>query len=636
MKTQKSTAVAVLFAILAGFCLFAACEQPTDSKPQVVAKPTATPAGGNYATAQTVTLATSTEGADIHYTLDGTTPAATSTLYSSPITISETKTLKAIAVKTGMTNSDMLTAAYTIAPIAQTTFTVTFDADGGTPAPASPVTKNPGDAITQPSAMTKNWHTFGGWYTDSARTVPASFPITVTSNVNLYAKWTVNTLTSVADVNSYLASLPSNTRDNPATLAININLGTMTAAGSGWRQLLDAINTVGKYVNLNLSLCTMNGTVFNPDSSVATGKNRIVSLILPAAATSIEAGSILDSTFKDFTNLKSISGANIITIGDNAFYSSSSATGNKNLQNVEFPQVATIGNFAFTYCTSLQSVSLPQATSIGYSAFSGCTGLQSVSFPASATLSTVNPTFDGCTSLTSFTLSGTGALSVIENGRALVRNGTVLVAYPSASGTVTMNTITSIFNSAFSGCTALQSVAFPLVTSIGDSVFERCTALQGASFPQATTIGDNAFSNCTNLQNASFPQAVSISFMAFWRCTSLQSLNIPEVTSIGANAFSYTGTTGLSITMGSSAPTLGYEIFNYITAAKTVTVKVPIGATGYTPFSGSTVTVSGTDTAANWANGFRGGSWNGFTWASTTSGGPDNINQSITVIIEQQ
>jgi uncharacterized repeat protein (TIGR02543 family) len=577
-----------------------------------VAKPTATPNGGYYATAQTVTLETGTPDAAIFYTLNGATPTTGSSYYIDAITISATATLKAVAIKSGMTDSAVLTEAYTIALP-----TVTFDADGGTPAPESPVTKNPGDTISQPPAMTKNWHAFDGWYSDLDRTIPAVFPITVNADVNLYAKWTVNTLTSVADVNSYLTLLPANTSDNPSSLPLNFNLGTMTAAGSGWRQLLDAINTSGKYVNLDLSACTMSGNSFNPDSSIVTGKDKIVSLALPTAAMSIEAGTYyFDSTFKNFSNLKSISGVNIFSIGDYAFDSFGSYyTTGTNLQRADFPQATSIGERAFYFCTSLQRADFPQAASIGERAFCYCTSLQSASFPASVTLSS-DPAFGGCTSLTSFTLTGSGALSVMESGRALVRNGTELVEYPSASGTVTMSTITTI-GSVFSDCTGLQSVSFPQVTSIGEIAFYGCLRLKTADFPEVTNIEDRAFTYCE----------------------SLQSLNIPKVTSIGAVAFARnTGDTDLVITMGSTAPTLDRDIFyntSYNTSVKTVTIKVPNSfASGYTPFSGYTVTVSGYDTIANWANGLRGGGWTGTTWAS--GGGTTSIDQNITVIIQVQ
>ena len=81
---------------------------------ETVATPTATPAGGNYPSAENVALATATGGASIYYTTNGTDPTTGSTLYSGPITISTTTTLKAFAVKSGMNNSEMLTAVYTI------------------------------------------------------------------------------------------------------------------------------------------------------------------------------------------------------------------------------------------------------------------------------------------------------------------------------------------------------------------------------------------------------------------------------------------------------------------------------------------------------------------------------------------
>src|SRR5262249_5331448 len=79
-----------------------------------VAAPTFSPAGGSYSTAQTVTLSSATSGASIYYTLDGSTPTTSSALYSSPLSIATTTTLKAIAAKSGFTTSSVSTATYTI------------------------------------------------------------------------------------------------------------------------------------------------------------------------------------------------------------------------------------------------------------------------------------------------------------------------------------------------------------------------------------------------------------------------------------------------------------------------------------------------------------------------------------------
>lgn len=78
-------------------------------------QPIATPSSSSVSSGTNVTLSTQTENANIYYTLDGSTPDENSTLYTSPITITQDTTIKAIAIKTGYTNSDILTSAYTIA-----------------------------------------------------------------------------------------------------------------------------------------------------------------------------------------------------------------------------------------------------------------------------------------------------------------------------------------------------------------------------------------------------------------------------------------------------------------------------------------------------------------------------------------
>jgi hypothetical protein len=84
------------------------------SSSAAVATPTFSPAGGTYATAQSVTLADTTAGASIRYTMDGSAPTATSTLYTGPITVAASTTVNAIGLKTGMANSAVASATYTI------------------------------------------------------------------------------------------------------------------------------------------------------------------------------------------------------------------------------------------------------------------------------------------------------------------------------------------------------------------------------------------------------------------------------------------------------------------------------------------------------------------------------------------
>lgn len=81
---------------------------------QQATAPIFSPAIGSYTTAQSVTLSTPTPGASIHYTTDGSTPTASSTLYSNAITVSVTETIKALAVASGYSNSSISAGTYTI------------------------------------------------------------------------------------------------------------------------------------------------------------------------------------------------------------------------------------------------------------------------------------------------------------------------------------------------------------------------------------------------------------------------------------------------------------------------------------------------------------------------------------------
>ncbi len=74
------------------------------------------PGPGRYAQPQMVSLSTTTPGAVIHYTTDGSTPTAASPVYTGPIQVGTDTTIKAIAVAPDMPASEVSSAAYTIAP----------------------------------------------------------------------------------------------------------------------------------------------------------------------------------------------------------------------------------------------------------------------------------------------------------------------------------------------------------------------------------------------------------------------------------------------------------------------------------------------------------------------------------------
>ena len=94
---------------------FSMSGQETSGGQSQAATPTFAPPPGTYSSAQSVTISTTTSGASIHYTIDGSTPSSTAgTPYSGPVSVSSSMTLKAVAFNPGMADSPVATASYTI------------------------------------------------------------------------------------------------------------------------------------------------------------------------------------------------------------------------------------------------------------------------------------------------------------------------------------------------------------------------------------------------------------------------------------------------------------------------------------------------------------------------------------------
>ena len=177
---------------------------------QTVAAPTANPESGKVKKNSAVTLTTETDGARIYYTRDGSTPTESSTLYTNPIMIVDDVTIKAVAVKYGMENSEVaefeyqLDASDTEHPDlpgsgnednpthvgggGTSNYTVKFDTLGGSEIDSVKV--NSGGKLTKPADPTREGYTFEGWFTDKECTTAYDFDTKVTKSFTLYAKWT--------------------------------------------------------------------------------------------------------------------------------------------------------------------------------------------------------------------------------------------------------------------------------------------------------------------------------------------------------------------------------------------------------------------------------------------------------------
>lgn len=148
---------------------------------QTVATPTFSPAGGTYTTTQNVTIACSTAGSTIRYTLNGSEPTSSSTAYTGAIAIASTTTVKAKAFASGMTDSQTASATYTINK-ADTTANPVFSPTAGTYYGNLSVT-----LTCSTSNATIRYTTDGSTPTSSSKVYTSAIALTATTTIKAYA-----------------------------------------------------------------------------------------------------------------------------------------------------------------------------------------------------------------------------------------------------------------------------------------------------------------------------------------------------------------------------------------------------------------------------------------------------------------
>lgn len=199
-----------------------------------VATPSIFPGAGTFASPTSVTLTTTTSGAVVRYTLDGSNPTSSSAQYTSPVPVDHTSTLKAAGFKANWSDSNVNTGVYTMnfgtlaAPTvepatgtytsagtvtmssAETGATIRFTTNGETPTPSSAVYTSP---LPLDGSMTVKAKAFHPDYTASAETsrayTLAAAPPTISPSTGVY--------TSAQDVTITAASEP------PATVRYTVD-----------------------------------------------------------------------------------------------------------------------------------------------------------------------------------------------------------------------------------------------------------------------------------------------------------------------------------------------------------------------------------------------------------------------------
>ena len=300
-----------------------------------------------------------------------------------------------------------------------------------------------------------------------------------------------------------------------------------------------------------------------------------------------------DNAFNGCTGLTSVTISNGVTsIGYRAF------EGCIGLTSITIPDsVSSIGGMVFRNCTGLTFVTIGNGvTSIGGYAFYGCTGLTSITIPDSVA-SIGDSAFDGCTNISNVNYTGSIASWCAISGLGNIPRNTgftLTIAGQEITGELVIpDGVTSISDSAFSGCKGLTSITIPdSVTSIGNNAFKDCP-IENATMPtnaissipkaKLTTVvingGENiptsAFKGCTGLTSVTIGNSVtSIGWGAFQGCKGLTSITIPNsVTIIDWDAFN--GCTGLtSITIPASVTKIRSDAFKNCNSLLTIYCEV--------------------------------------------------------------
>jgi alpha-tubulin suppressor-like RCC1 family protein len=168
----------------------------------MVETPTISPGSGTYTSAQTATISTTTPNATIRYTVDGSTPTEASPLYTGPVAVSTSTTIKAAAFRSGWTASGTASAAYTMnlgtlpAPTIQPTggvftsaatvtltsiagATIRYTLNGADPTTSSTLYAGPFDVTATSTLKARAYHPdySGGTVASASYTIKVAAPV---------------------------------------------------------------------------------------------------------------------------------------------------------------------------------------------------------------------------------------------------------------------------------------------------------------------------------------------------------------------------------------------------------------------------------------------------------------------------
>ena len=343
----------------------------------------------------------------------------------------------------------------------------------------------------------KKGYTFLGWYFDGGFANKASFPLEVTGNITLYAKWEEN---------------------EPAGI-------TFTVDGSGILTAVEGISETNSEV------------------------------IIPSEVNGQAVKQIGQDLFRDNPHLRKLSIPDGVSLGYRM------CSGCALLEEVDLPSgITVIPDYAFEGCVSLHSIELPKTlVQIRLESFSG-SGLESLSAPSS--LKEIwSYAFKDC-------------LSLAE---------------------VDLKQVTSLGDMAFENCALLSSVSLPdSLLELGSYVFSGCSSLYSITMPsQAIAIESTAFYGTGYYNDPSswdsgvlYVDSYLVATNAEFAAVSSYSVK-PGTIAIAEKAFANNGKKLESITLPGGLLFIGGGAFSSLASLKTANIPSSVNRIGYGVFSGT-------------------------------------------------